>query len=161
MKLLVLGSSGLMAGLFFAYACSVNPGLGRLSDASYLAAMQSINRAILNPVFLIVFTGTALLLPVSTWRIFERPASLPFYYLLAASVIYVVCVFGFTMIGNVPLNDRLDAFDLSAASPEALARMRTDFEGPWNAWHLVRTIAATLSFLLAVMAYLTPLKTIK
>lgn len=158
MKLLVLGSSGLMAGLFFAYACSVNPGLGRLSDAGYLAAMQSINRAILNPVFLLVFTGTALLLPVSAYRIFERPASLPFYLLLAASILYVVGVFGLTMICNVPLNDRLDAFNLSAASPEALARMRTAFEDPWNAWNLVRTIAAILAFLVAAMAYLTPLK---
>jgi uncharacterized membrane protein len=161
MKLLVLGSSGLMAGLFFAYACSVNPGLGRLSDASYLAAMQSINRAILNPVFLLVFMGTAILLPIGTWRIFERPASLPFYLLLAASILYVVCVFGFTMVGNVPLNDRLDAFDLSAASPEALTHFRTAFEGPWNAWNMVRTLAAILAFLLAALAYLTPLKTIK
>ncbi len=43
--------TGLSAGLFYAYACSVNSGLGRLPDREYLAAMQSINREILNPVF--------------------------------------------------------------------------------------------------------------
>ena len=161
MKLLVLGSSGLMAGLFYAYACSVNPGLGRLSDAGYLAAMQSINRAILNPVFLIVFMGAVIILPVGAYRIFERPAALPFYLLLAASIVYIVGVFGVTMAGNVPLNDRLDAFNLSTAAPEALTRMRAEFEGPWNAWNLVRTVAAILAFLLAALAYLTPLKTIK
>ncbi len=30
-------AAGLMAGLFYAYSCSVNPGLQRLSDAGYLA----------------------------------------------------------------------------------------------------------------------------
>jgi uncharacterized membrane protein len=44
--------TGLIAGLFFAYACSVNLGLTRLADAEYLKAMQSINGAILNPWFL-------------------------------------------------------------------------------------------------------------
>jgi len=161
MKLLVLGSSGLMAGLFYAYACSVNPGLGRLSDAGYLAAMQSINRAILNPVFLIVFMGAVLILPIGAYQVFGRPASLPFHLLLAASIVYIVGVFGVTMAANVPLNDRLDAFNLSTASPETLTHMRTEFEGPWNAWNLVRTIAAILAFLLAALAYLTPLKTIK
>lgn len=145
-----------MAGLIFAYACSVNPGLGRLPDAGYLTAMQSINRAILNPVFLSVFMGAVILLPIGTYRVYTSPASLSFYLLLAASILYIVGVFGVTMAGNVPLNDKLDAFNLSAATPEALARMRADFEGPWNAWNMVRTIAAILAFLLAALAFRPP-----
>jgi len=44
-------TTSLIAGLFYAYSCSVNPGLRRLADKEYLTAMQSINKAILNPVF--------------------------------------------------------------------------------------------------------------
>lgn len=47
--------TGLSAGLLYAYSCSVNLGLGRLPDGEYLAAMQSINKEILNPLFLQAF----------------------------------------------------------------------------------------------------------
>ncbi len=48
-------STGLMAGLFYSWTISVTPGLARLNDENYLRAFQSMNRAIINPVFLIVF----------------------------------------------------------------------------------------------------------
>lgn len=156
MKLLVLGASGLMAGLFYAYTCSVNPGLGRLPDAGYLAAIQSINRAILNPVFLLVFMGALFILPIGAWRLFNAHASMSFYLMLAASLLYAIGVFGVTMTANVPLNNKLDVFNIAAASSEELAHMRSIFQSPWNAWNLVRTIAAILSFLLAAWAYIIP-----
>ncbi len=69
--LLLLGTAvltALIAGLFYAYSCSVVLGLGKLSDAEYLKAMQNINREILNPVFFMMsFMGTAILLPVSAF----------------------------------------------------------------------------------------------
>ena len=58
--------SGLIMGLLYGYACSVNPGLNKLSDAEYLRAMQSINTAIQNPVFFISFMGTLFILPVTS-----------------------------------------------------------------------------------------------
>ena len=50
---------GLMAGLFFAFSVAVMKALERLPPAEGIVAMQSINVAILNPVFLTVFFGTA------------------------------------------------------------------------------------------------------
>src|SRR5215475_3517014 len=50
---------GLMAGLFFAFSVAVMQALARLPAAGGIAAMQSINSAILNPLFLAVFLGTA------------------------------------------------------------------------------------------------------
>ena len=50
---------GLMAGLFFAFSVSVMKALARLSSAEGIAAMQSINVAIINPVFVAAFFGTA------------------------------------------------------------------------------------------------------
>jgi uncharacterized membrane protein len=52
--------TGLMAGLFFAFSVSVMGALARIQPSEGIAAMQSINRVILNPVFFLAFFGTAL-----------------------------------------------------------------------------------------------------
>jgi uncharacterized membrane protein len=44
-------TTGLIAGVFYAYAVSVNLGLAAQPDAAYVAAMQAINERIQNPVF--------------------------------------------------------------------------------------------------------------
>jgi uncharacterized membrane protein len=58
--------SGLVAGLLYAYSCSVNSGLKNLPDAAYLKAMQSINIAIQNPLFFASFLGLPVLLIINT-----------------------------------------------------------------------------------------------
>ena len=145
-------TTALIAGLFYAYSCSVNPGLGKLSDANYLLAMQSINREILNPVFFMSFMGTVILLPVCTFMQYSQPVSLRFWLLLTATILYVVGVFGVTMFGNVPLNNALDAFNIPAASPAELAAMRLRLEGPWNSLNTIRTLANILSLMLVIAA---------
>ncbi|PTR10630.1 hypothetical protein C8R32_101160 [Nitrosospira sp. Nsp5] len=57
--LAVLGC-GLMAGLFFVFSNSVMKVLARLHPESGIAAMQSINIVIINPLFLTVFLGIPL-----------------------------------------------------------------------------------------------------
>ncbi|WP_231934917.1 hypothetical protein [Micromonospora viridifaciens] len=54
--------TGLMAGLFFAYSCSVMPGLNATDDRSFVGTMQWINRRILNGWFLTAFLGSLVLL---------------------------------------------------------------------------------------------------
>lgn len=143
-------STALVAGLFYAYSCSVNPGLGRLPDAGYLAAMQSINRAILNPVFFASFLGSLVLLPLCSWV--YRGDTSALWYLLAATGMYFGGVFGVTMAGNVPLNNALDKLELSGASAAQLAKYRESFEQRWNRLNLVRTVAAILTLVLVVLA---------
>mgnify|MGYP003575908297 CR=1 FL=1 len=152
--ILTATSTALIAGLFYSYSCSVNPGLGKLPDEGYLAAMQSINREILNPVFFATFMGTLILLPVSTWLQYSAGASKSFLFLLAATLIYAVGVFGVTMFGNVPLNDALDKFNLHSASMEEIKSQRSMFEVPWNKLHNIRTIANIVSLVLVVIACL-------
>lgn len=144
-------TTALMAGLFYSYSCSVSPGLNRLSDASYLAAMQSINRAIMNPVFFVGFFGAAVLLPLSAYSHYGQPTSTRFWCVLTATVVYMIGVLGVTVAGNVPLNEALDAFDLQSASARELAAQRAAFEMPWSNLNRVRTIASTLALLLVVI----------
>lgn len=151
-------TTALMAGLFYSYSCSVNLGLGRLPDAEYITAMQSINRAIQNPVFFISFLGTPLLLPLSTYLNYGQPVSMRFWLLLAATVVYLIGVFGVTVFGNIPLNRMLDVFDVRSASMEEMASQRVKFEGPWNKLNVIRTLASTLAIILVVIACLNPPK---
>jgi uncharacterized membrane protein len=143
--------SGLVAGLFYGYQCSVINGLGALGDKEYLAAFQSINRAILNPLFFLSFMGSVILLPITTYVIFGNGYGNLFPYLLAATCIYVAGVFLVTMVFNVPLNNSVASFDLRSASSTELQNMRQQFEASWNKWHLVRTLASVACFIVLII----------
>jgi uncharacterized membrane protein len=142
--------AGLMAGLFFAFSAFVMEGLGRLPPAQGIAAMQSINVAVLNPVFLTVFVGTAVLgalLAVGALLGWGRGSALA---VVAGALLYIVGTFGVTMAFNVPLNDRLAAAAPDSAEGTALWR---HYLVAWTAWNHVRTIgalAATAAFIAAL-----------
>jgi uncharacterized membrane protein len=147
-------TTALMAGLFFAWSCSVTPGLARVSTPEYLAAFQSMNRAILNPVFMVCFMGTVILLPLSTYQQYSQPVSISFWFFLIASVLYIVGVFGVTMAGNVPLNDMLDKFQMQGASLESMEALRNKFEAPWNKLNMIRTFSSIASITFVILACL-------
>jgi uncharacterized membrane protein len=143
--------SALMAGLFFAYSVSVSPGLGKLSSIEYLKAMQSINRAILNPVFFLCFMGTLVMLPLAAILHFQ-PHKTVFMLLLGAAACYVIGVFGVTMSVNVPLNNMVDKAELSHISVDELEALRDQFEVRWNFWNNVRSWASLLAIVLSIFA---------
>ncbi|MDZ4822838.1 MAG: DUF1772 domain-containing protein [Flavobacteriales bacterium] len=113
--------------------------------------MQSINRAIQNPIFYGVFFGAMLLHPFNTFVNYAQVADTRFWLMLAAAIIYLAGVFGVTVFGNVPLNNVLDKFNITHATNETMAAQRTLFEVRWNNLNLVRTIASILSFSLLVV----------
>ncbi len=131
--------SGLMAGFFFSFSVSVMKALGRLPTAQGIAAMQSINVVVINPVFLIAFFGTAVacvavaISALSTWH---RPGAA---YLLAGGLLYLVGSFLVTIAFNVPRNNALAAVDPASAAGAALW---ASYLTAWTAWNHVRTAAA-------------------
>lgn len=142
--------TALIGGLFYAYSCSVVLGLGKLSDMEYLKAMQSINREILNPVFFMSFMGTVFLLPVSTFLF--RGQQPVFIFLLLGTLAYLIGVFGVTVVGNVPMNDGLDKFDISGSTADALRQMRENFENRWNLLNNIRTVFSVISIIFVICA---------
>ena len=146
--------TGLMAGLFFAWSCSVTIGLARLSNTEYLSAMQSLNRAIQNPLFFACFFGAAILLPVSTFMHYSQASTNQFWLLLSATSIYLIGVMGVTIFGNIPLNNMLDSFAIQSGTVGEIALTRTKFELPWNRLNNIRTVASTASLVLVILACL-------
>jgi uncharacterized membrane protein len=110
-----------------------------LDDAGYIAAMQSINDAVPNGIFVLAFVGSPVLLLITTALHARDPRRLP---LALATALVVAGGLLVTFLANVPLNDDLATVDLTAA-PDVLARARADYEDPWNAWNAVRTVACT------------------
>ena len=51
---------GVVAGVFFAFSTFVMSALARLAPAEGIAAMQSINRTAISPLFVVALFGTAI-----------------------------------------------------------------------------------------------------
>jgi uncharacterized membrane protein len=135
---------GLLAGLFYGYACSVMPGLGQADDRTVVDAMQQIDEAIQNPVFFLTFLGAPVL---AVWAVVieRRSGSREVLRWTVAALVLCAIAMVVTFAFNIPLNDEL----MNAGDPARiadLARVRDDFEGPWVAWNIVRTLATTASF---------------
>ncbi len=82
--------SGLIAGVFFAFSSFVMSGLARLSPAQGIAAMQSINITVINPLFMAALFGTAALcffLAVRSFLNWHQPRAV---YWLVSSLLYLV-----------------------------------------------------------------------
>jgi uncharacterized membrane protein len=146
-------TTGLVAGVFYAYAVSVNLGLAEQPDAGYVAAMQAINERIQNPLFFLSFFGAVLFLLAALAAHSPRPRSSRFWLIALASALYVGGGFLLTVFVNVPLNEALARVALEAF-PGELARARAAYEDPWVFWNGVRTVFSFVAFLALVCACL-------
>jgi uncharacterized membrane protein len=141
---------GLMAGLLFAFSNFVMTALSHQPPESAVRTMQAVNIFILNPVFLVVFLGTAVAsLALAAAAMLDRQqAAAP--WLIAGAALYLIGTIGVTIAFNVPLNDRLAV--VSAGSPEA-GRFWLTYLTEWVQWNHLRTAAAVMasaSFIVAI-----------
>lgn len=150
LTLLAALGSGLIAGVFFAFSSFVMKALSRLPAPGGIAAMQSINVAVINPWFMAAFLGTAaacFVLVVSSVLRWHEPGA---GWRLAGAALYLIGCFLVTLACNVPRNDALAA--TAPADPES-ARLWTGYVAGWTAWNHVRTaasLAAAAAFVLAL-----------
>ena len=140
---------GLMAGLFFVFSAAVMTALARLPPAEGIAAMQSINAAILNPLFLAVFFGTAALCALATlsslWT-WGEPGAL---WRVLGGVLYLAGGLLVTRARNVPLNQALAV--LAPDGPGSADRW-SGYVARWTAWNHVRTVACLAAAALLTVA---------
>lgn len=142
-------TTGLSTGVFALYAHTIMPGLRSTDDRTFVGAFQAIDRAIINPWFMLCFFG-ALVLSAAAALLNSRHV---FGWTAAAFALYLVGVV-ITLAINVPLNDAIKAAG-DPSSIENLAAVRQQFnETRWAAWNVVRTIVDSASFILLVIATL-------
>ncbi len=152
MYLITILTTGLSAGLFYAWAVSVIPGTKLVSDKTYMETMQAINRAIINPGFMVIFIGTLFLLTICTYWQFKIGVDIKFWFIIGATITYLIGTIGITAFGNVPLNETLDLVNVNQLSEEELRQTRASYEIYWNKLHNIRTVFAVVSFILLLLS---------
>ncbi len=135
--------TGLIAGLFFAYAVSVMPALAGSDDETFVDTMQRINVAIQNVWFGTVFGGALVAaVAVTVVNVSAGPTHVT-GWVVAGLVLYVVVVV-VTSVVNVPLNTALAS--AGAGDADSLSTARTAFESRWVTYNLVRCVGSVASF---------------
>jgi uncharacterized membrane protein len=148
--LCALGSA-LVAGIFFAFSTFIMQALGRIPPEQGVAAMQSINITVINPLFLGAFLGTGalcLLLAIGAYFRWDQTSA---KIAIIASLVFLIGVIGVTMVFNVPLNDQLAAVQPGTTNASILW---TRYLQDWTFWNHVRTSAALVAAMLFMAATL-------
>ncbi|MFC7241906.1 DUF1772 domain-containing protein [Catellatospora aurea] len=144
---------GIMAGVFGLYSHTVMPGLRRTDDRTFVGAFQALDRAIINPWFMLGGFLGALVFTAGSVLLLFGPGSPALSWTIAALVLYLA-VFVITIAVNVPMNNALKA----AGEPDQIAdlagvRARFD-EAKWSRWNHVRTVATTVALICLAVALL-------
>jgi uncharacterized membrane protein len=136
---------GLMAGVFGIYGNAIMPGLRRTDDRTFVAAFQSIDRAIINPAFIATFFGALALTALAALLELTGDGRPLLPWIAAALVLYLV-VFVITIGVNVPRNNEIKAAgDVDRMTDPHAVRERFD-EDRWVRWNHLRTFASTVAF---------------
>lgn len=151
----ILGT-GLIAGLMFAFSVAVIRALEQLAPDAAMFAMQRINVLIVNPLFLTVFLGTALLCLAVVGAVIGGRAGPAAGWLACGACAYLLGPVGITMACNVPLNNRLASVDPADASLEWPRYVHA-----WLRWNHLRTAIGACGVVLlaaglAAVAFQTP-----
>jgi len=144
--------AALVSGIFYAFSTFVMQALGRLAPREGIAAMQSINVVVINPMFLLAFFGTGVLCATAVIFSLFADTAVPLGPTAAGGALYLVGCLGVTIVRNVPLNERLAAVGPGDAAAEFLWRA---YLVRWTRWNHVRTaasLAAAACFLIAASA---------
>lgn len=135
--------TGLVAGTAFVIWIEFDP--SDLTGAYYTESMQHAIRVFTIPLPAIVVSSVVLngVSSVLAWR--ERPI----FYLLAASCLCMTVVALVTVLGNIPINNRIETWT-PASPPSNWLEIAT----MWWRLQTIRTIAALGGFALVILAAL-------
>lgn len=138
-------ASGVVAGVLFAVALSVLPGLWAMPADRYVYAHQLIGRHWDPTMPLLVLTSAGVEVALSL--LVPSPAAV--LYGVGAGLL--VCVSIVSHFCNVPINRRVKTLD-----PEHIPADWRDPRPLWRRWHLLRTCLAVAAALVsAAAAHLT------
>lgn len=136
----------LTAGLVFAFATVVMPGIGKLGDREFVRAFQVIDGVIQagQPVFGLVWMGSVVALLLSAVMGGLQLEGIERAFVIVSALVYVLGVQVPTFRINVPLNNTLQRLEVDAVDEDALASARRAFEDRWVRWNSIRTVVASL-----------------
>jgi uncharacterized membrane protein len=146
-------SSGLIAGVYFAFSAFIMQAFARLETEQSVAAMNSINEIILRSLFMPLFFGSTfvslMLVVIALMHWGEEGSGLT----LTAGAVYFIGMFICTVVFNVPLNNRLAG--MQGRSVDA-GPVWTRYLTTWTGWNHVRTVSSLATCILSIWVLSTP-----
>jgi uncharacterized membrane protein len=142
--LLATITMGLNAGLFYVYSHDIMPGLGRSDDRTFVAGFQAVDKAIVNPWFMLGFLGAPVSTGLAALLHLDADHRSVLVLTLGGFVLYLA-VLVITGRVNLPLNAEIQAAGDPDRIPD-LAAVRERFEARWVRWNLVRTVLCVAAF---------------
>lgn len=144
----ILAATGLVllalgGGTFWSFSTGVMRGLGRTDDETFVTAMKAINRAVMNPLFLLPIFLPPVFLVWAGLNDLDDPRG---WLLFGAGILFFFGAIVVTIGGNVPLNNMLDS--ATSSSRDA----RAAFERRWNVLNGVRSASSVGALVLAILA---------
>lgn len=145
-------SCALVAGVFQSFSDFVMRALIAAAPSAGMESMQMINRTVFRSVFLVMLLGLAPASLAFAAYALLYPIGAGASWIIAGAAIYVAGVFLVTMLGNVPMNNRLDRMETGSAGAADYWQI---YGSRWTQWNHVRTLgslAAAICFLVAAVA---------
>ncbi|HKK37524.1 MAG TPA: anthrone oxygenase family protein [Paracoccaceae bacterium] len=144
----VLGPAAVLAyavlgGVFLAFSDFIMRALSLQRGGGGVEAMQAINREVFRWVFMPLFLGMAVVsLALAAFGVFA-PGALGGRTVAAAGLVYLLGCFAVTVVGNVPMNERLARLDRNDET--SLVYWTDRYLPRWTTWNTVRTVACVSS----------------
>ncbi|MEM6584300.1 MAG: anthrone oxygenase family protein [Pseudomonadota bacterium] len=142
-------SVAIMAGVYFTFSAFVMRSLDAIEAPAGMMAMQSINRIIVQSAFLPIFFASTLVCAALAVRASFDWAAPGALWAAVGGALYVVGMFGVTLVGNVPLNNTLEATPADGPEAKAIWAM---YMRQWTRWNHARTLSCIVSLVFLVLA---------
>lgn len=146
-------TTGMMAGIVFAYANSVMPGLRKAEDRTFVLAIRHLTSSVANPLFLIISNG-ALLAQIGFIVVAVLMQQSSQIVLGSIALIFYIATLLITFLGNLPLNKAIISAELPASDAK-WNELRVRFESSWTLLNNLRTITCILSVSTLIVALLS------
>jgi uncharacterized membrane protein len=134
-------ASALISGFFYAYYCSVMPGLAATDPESAIKAMQGINAVVRNGSFAFSFFGTLVFGAFAIFLLIGA-GGWPLVLALAGTAVYGIGAFMVTLLCSVPLNEALATV---TPTPQNAPQIWRDYFEAWVVWNALRTLMSVLA----------------
>ncbi|PIC88237.1 hypothetical protein CSV72_02785 [Sporosarcina sp. P20a] len=143
-------TTGMMAGIVFAYANSVMPGLRKADDRTFVLASRHLTSSVANPLFLII-SNSALIVQIGFIVVAVLAQQFDQVVLGSIALIFYIATLLITFLGNLPLNKAIISAELPASDAK-WNKLRVRFESSWTRLNNLRTITCILSVSTLIIA---------
>jgi len=140
-------SSGLMAGVYFAFSAFIMQAFGKIDAAQAITAMNSINKVILRSLFIPIFFGSTIVSLVLIIFVFVHWGKPGAELIFLAGLIYFIGMFVCTILFNVPLNNSLARVK---SNNDDAPQVWSHYLKTWTRWNHLRTISSLITCVLCV-----------